>query len=180
MKNFLLYFFTFYIFVSFESSFIAFYYFLAKFHVDANCKLFTHETLRSSEARLNVFVRSRSNWNVEVLVFEESGKPEYPEKNLSEQGRNQQQTQPISDTGTVSRTRPHWWEASALTNAPSLAKKKPEIQDGASKMAAILESLRNSHVKLMLSSHVADLQNFVAIALILPELILPPLPPPQG
>jgi len=87
MKNFLLYFFTFYIFVSFESSFIAFYYFLTKFHVDENCKLFTHETLRSSEAHLNVFVRSRSNWNVEVLVFEERGKPEYPEKNLSEQGR---------------------------------------------------------------------------------------------
>ena len=30
---------------------------------------------------------SRSNWNSEVLVFEERGKPEYPEKNLSEQGR---------------------------------------------------------------------------------------------
>ena len=30
---------------------------------------------------------SRSNWNLEVLVFEERGKPEYPEKNLSEQGR---------------------------------------------------------------------------------------------
>ena len=32
-------------------------------------------------------MRSRSNWNLEVLVFEERGKPEYPEKNLSEQGR---------------------------------------------------------------------------------------------
>ena len=30
---------------------------------------------------------SRSNWNLEVLVFEERRKPEYPEKNLSEQGR---------------------------------------------------------------------------------------------
>ena len=30
---------------------------------------------------------SRSNWNLEVLVFEERGKPEYPEKNLLEQGR---------------------------------------------------------------------------------------------
>ena len=28
-----------------------------------------------------------SNWNLELLVFEERGKPEYPEKNLSEQGR---------------------------------------------------------------------------------------------
>ena len=34
-----------------------------------------------------VSVRSRSNWNLEVLVFEERGKREYPEKNLSEQGR---------------------------------------------------------------------------------------------
>ena len=27
------------------------------------------------------------NWNLEMLVFEERGKPEYSEKNLSEQGR---------------------------------------------------------------------------------------------
>ena len=32
-------------------------------------------------------VRSRSNWNLKVLVFKERGKPEYPEKNLWEQGR---------------------------------------------------------------------------------------------
>ena len=32
-------------------------------------------------------VGSRSNWNLEVLVFEERGKPEYPEKNLSGQRR---------------------------------------------------------------------------------------------
>ena len=30
---------------------------------------------------------SRSNWNLEMLVFEERGKPETPEKNLSEQSR---------------------------------------------------------------------------------------------
>ena len=30
---------------------------------------------------------SWSNWNLEMLVFEERGKPEYQEKNLSEQGR---------------------------------------------------------------------------------------------
>ena len=27
------------------------------------------------------------SWNLEMLVFEERVKPEYPEKNLSEQGR---------------------------------------------------------------------------------------------
>ena len=30
---------------------------------------------------------SWSNWSLEMLVFEKRGKPEYPEKNLSEQGR---------------------------------------------------------------------------------------------
>ena len=30
---------------------------------------------------------SWSNWNLEMLVFEERGKPEYPEKNLLEQRR---------------------------------------------------------------------------------------------
>ena len=39
-----------------------------------------------------------------MLVFEERGKPEYPEKNLSEQGENQQQTQPTYDAGTENRT----------------------------------------------------------------------------
>ena len=47
-----------------------------------------------------------------MLVFEEEGggggggrKPEYPEKNLSEQGENQQQIQPTYDAGTGNWTR---------------------------------------------------------------------------
>ena len=32
-------------------------------------------------------VLSRSNWNLEMLFLEERGKPENPEKNFSEQGR---------------------------------------------------------------------------------------------
>ena len=35
---------------------------------------------------------SRSNWNLEMLVFMERGKPEYPEKNLRSRDENQQQT----------------------------------------------------------------------------------------
>ena len=35
-----------------------------------------------------------------MLVFEERGKPEYPEKNLSEQGENQQQSQATYDAET--------------------------------------------------------------------------------
>ena len=45
---------------------------------------------------------SRSNWNLEMLVFMEGGKPEYPEKNPRSKDENQQQTQPTYDTG------PHW------------------------------------------------------------------------
>ena len=40
-------------------------------------------------------VRSRMNWNLEMLVFVERKKPEYPSK----QGENQQQTQPTYDAG---------------------------------------------------------------------------------
>ena len=41
-------------------------------------------TLRNCyELVLNVSVRSRSNWNLEELVFEERGEPEHPEKNYS-------------------------------------------------------------------------------------------------
>ena len=32
-------------------------------------------------------MRSRLNWDLKVLFFKERGKPEYPDKNLSEQGR---------------------------------------------------------------------------------------------
>ena len=65
---------------------------------------------------------SISNWNLEVLlVFDERGKPEYSEKNLSGQGR-----EPITNsTHNVASTpgfepRSHWWEASTLTTAPPL------------------------------------------------------------
>ena len=47
----------------------------------------------------------RLNCYLEMLVFEERGKPEYPVKNLSEQGENQQQTQPTYDAGSGNRTR---------------------------------------------------------------------------
>ena len=83
------------------------------------CNLFTHEAPKSLRARFSVSVRSRSNWNLEVLVFGERGKPEYPEKNLSEQGR-----EPTTNSTHIStpgfEPRPHWWEASALTTAPPL------------------------------------------------------------
>ena len=66
---------------------------------------------------------SRSNWNLEVLVFKERGKPEYPEKNLSEQGR-----EPTTNSTHKWRRRRElnldpWWEASAFTIAPPLLPK---------------------------------------------------------
>ena len=48
---------------------------------------------------------SRSNWNLEMLVFVEGGKPEYPEKNPRSRDENQQQTQPTYDAETGNRTR---------------------------------------------------------------------------
>ena len=48
-----------------------------------------------------VSVHSGSNRNLTLLVFEERGKPEYPEKDFLEQGENQQHTQPTYDAGRV-------------------------------------------------------------------------------
>ena len=44
------------------------------------------------------FTVSRSNWNLEILVFVEGGKPEYLEKNPQSKDENQQQTQPTYDS----------------------------------------------------------------------------------
>ena len=56
---------------------------------ERDCPRSTYEFLRTC---WNVYVRSRSNWNLEVLVFQERGKLEYLVKNLSEQGRKSTKT----------------------------------------------------------------------------------------
>jgi len=48
-----------------------------------------------------------------MLVFEERGKQEYPEKNLSQKNSN-----PHLTPGPGIKLVTHWWEASALTTAP--------------------------------------------------------------
>ena len=48
---------------------------------------------------------SRLNWNLEMLVFLEGGKPEYPEKNPRSKDKKQQQNQPTNDAETGNRTR---------------------------------------------------------------------------
>ena len=61
---------------------------------------------------------SRSNWNLEMLVFVEGGEPEYLEKNPRSRDKKQQQTQPRYGVNSGNRTRATL--ASALTTAPSL------------------------------------------------------------
>ena len=64
---------------------------------------------------------SWSNWNLEVLFFENRVKPEFPEKNLSEQGR-----EPTTNSTHIWRQHrdfepgSHWWEVSTLSTVPSL------------------------------------------------------------
>ena len=48
---------------------------------------------------------SRSNWNWEMLVFVEGGKPQYQEKNPRSKDENQQQTQPTYDAESMNQTR---------------------------------------------------------------------------
>ena len=57
---------------------------------------------------------------LEMLVFEERGKLEYPEKNLSEQRREPTTNSTHMTLGPGIEPGPHWWEVSALTTAPSL------------------------------------------------------------
>ena len=54
--------------------------------------------------RGNTSVCSSSIWNLEVLVFKERGKPQYPEKTSRSKGENQQQTQPTSGVDARIRT----------------------------------------------------------------------------
>ena len=52
-----------------------------------------------------------------MLFFEERGKPEYPEKNLSKKGRTNNKLNPHMTPGLGIEPGPHWWEVSALTTA---------------------------------------------------------------
>ena len=51
--------------------------------------------------------------------FEERGKPEYLEKNLSEQRTNK--LDPHVTPGPIIKPTTHWWEAQALITVPSPA-----------------------------------------------------------
>ena len=67
---------------------------------------------------------SCSNWNLEMLVFEERGKPEYPEeKRLGAKERTNNKLNPHMASTPGFEPGPHRWEASALTTAPPLLPK---------------------------------------------------------
>ena len=56
---------------------------------------------RALGTRSKVTVRSRSNWNLEMLIFVEGGKRMNPEKNSRSKDENQQQNQTTYDAELV-------------------------------------------------------------------------------
>ena len=72
---------------------------------------------------------SRSNWNLEVLVFEERRKPEYMErKPLGAKERTNNKLNPHMESTTGFEPSPQWWEASALITAPPLLPNDKEAE----------------------------------------------------
>ncbi len=67
-----------------------------------NKLLYLREDATSALAGFHASPRSRLNWNLEMLVFQDGGKPENLEKKPSKQGREptKQQTQPTYDVGS--------------------------------------------------------------------------------
>ena len=53
-------------------------------------------------------------------VFAKGGKPDNPEKNPWSREENQHKLNPLMASGPGIEPEPHWWEASAITTAPSL------------------------------------------------------------
>ena len=65
--------------------------------------MFTHVNKRELRARYKVYVHE-IELEIGVLVFEEGGKPENPEKNPRSKDENQQQTRPTYDAGSGNRS----------------------------------------------------------------------------
>ena len=64
----------------------------------------------------------RSNWNLEVLVFEEEGIPKYSAKNP--RSKDETQLNPYITPGPGLEPEPHWQEALATAPSLLLSKKK--------------------------------------------------------
>ena len=65
---------------------------------------------------------SRSNWNLEMLVFAEGGKPEYPEQkpDLGAGTRTNNKLNPHMTPRPGIEPGPNWWEAAWEANAQPL------------------------------------------------------------
>ena len=65
-------------------------------------------------------MHTRSNWNLEVLVFAERGKLENPLKTSWSKGENRTNNKLNPHTKSQPGFKPglHWWEASDLTSVP--------------------------------------------------------------
>ena len=77
----------------------------AKIHFNEKKYFGVRCTLRALRTSFNMCPCIPDRIGILAVVFEERGKSEYTEKNLLEQGENQQQTQPTYDAGTGNRTR---------------------------------------------------------------------------
>ena len=65
-----------------------------------------------------------------MLVFAEGGKPENQEKNPRSREENQHEFNPLMVSGPGNEPGPNWWEASALTTAPTLLLKSGGVVHG--------------------------------------------------
>ena len=70
-------------------------------------------------------MHSQSNWNLERLVFEERGKPGYPEEKplrAKEKTIKNNKSNPHTASMPGFEPGPHWWKASAVNIYMSLGK----------------------------------------------------------
>ena len=94
-----------------------------------------------------------------MLIFKERGKPEYPEKNLAEQGR-----EPTTNSTHIwRRVQESSREASALTTAPSKLPSNVVITDVWGKQTPILaETPSWKHIYILTIKLTITCDNFVA------------------
>ena len=94
-----------------------------------NLSAYPRNTLRALRSSFNMCPCIPDRIEFGSVGFEERGTPECPEKNLSEKGGNQQQTQPTYDSGAGIEPGPHWWEASCFlsTDEEAAASKRMTI-----------------------------------------------------
>ena len=64
---------------------------------------------------------------MEFLAFEERGKPEYHEKPIRAKTRTNKKLNPHMTSTPGFELGPHWWEASTITTAPSLASQNQKL-----------------------------------------------------